>query len=209
MPGQVRPDVFSARDLARAGINVTIFEKSDYNILGHNWSDAVERAGLSEAGFELPPKGNLNTGPLVKSPGEASSQGRIFEQHSFPEMDIWSPDYSTKKIIDFRYITTDRRALGMVLADQAREAGATIKFKHEVIDIILSEGDSLETIMVKGIKMKDLSSGEINEYNCDMFADCTGFNDPFRVKLPESTCITRKYDNEEFAPGIPYSPQKR
>ena len=55
-----------ARDLAKAGIDVTVYEKGEYETIGHDWSDAMERSALAETGFDAPFEGSLNTGPLVK-----------------------------------------------------------------------------------------------------------------------------------------------
>ena len=43
-----------ARDLAKAGTDVTVYEKGDYENIGHNWSDAMERSALAATGFEAP-----------------------------------------------------------------------------------------------------------------------------------------------------------
>jgi flavin-dependent dehydrogenase len=41
-----------ARDLAKAGIDVTVYEKRGYETLGYDWSDAMERSALAETGFD-------------------------------------------------------------------------------------------------------------------------------------------------------------
>ena len=41
-----------ARDLAKAGIDVTVYEKGGYETLGHDWSDAMERSALAEKGVD-------------------------------------------------------------------------------------------------------------------------------------------------------------
>jgi len=43
-----------ARECARRGIKVTLYEKGTYENLGHDWSDAVERSALEAAGFPIP-----------------------------------------------------------------------------------------------------------------------------------------------------------
>lgn len=185
-----------ARDLARAGISVKVYEKGEHEDLGHNWSDAVERKALAEVGFNVPPEGPVNRGELVKKIPE--DPDGIFEEHSFPEMEVWAPDYSCKKKIKFNYITTDRRVLGKRLADQAREAGAEIKFRHEVMDI-LSSGSTLEEVTVTGVKVKNLETGEVFEAAADVTADDTGFHAQLRTRLPASTGMARKFSDAEMA----------
>ena len=185
-----------ARDLARAGIPVVVYEKGEYEKLGHNWSDAVERKALAEAGFAVPPEGSVNRGELVKKFPE-DPEG-IFEEHSYPDMDVWAPDYSCKKKIKFNYITTDRRALGKLLACQAREAGAEIRFGHEVMDILFS-GSTLQEVTVTGVKVKDIETGKVFEAAADVVADDTGFGAQLRTRLPASTGIARKFSDAEMA----------
>ena len=188
-----------ARDLARKGFEVVVYEKGKYETMGHDWSDAVERRGLAEAGFELPPESTLNMGPLVKMPGSDETPGQIFEPHAYPDMEVWAPDYSCKKMIKFNYITTDRRKLGKVLVDQAREAGAVIQFGHEVVDILQSGGTSLEDAMVKGVKVKNLESREVSDVSADVVADDTGFAALLRTRLPDATGMASPFREEEFA----------
>jgi len=185
-----------ARDLARAGVSVVVYEKGTLEDLGHNWSDAVERKALDEVGLAVPPEGTVNRGELVKKfPGDPDG---IFEEHSYPEMDVWAPDYSCSKKIRFDYITTDRRALGKLLVDQAREAGADIRFRHEVVDIV-SSGSVLGEVQVTGVRVKDLETGKEEETSADVVADDTGFHAKLRTRLPASTGITRKFSDAEMA----------
>ncbi|MBA4367181.1 MAG: hypothetical protein C0403_06035 [Desulfobacterium sp.] len=188
-----------ARDLAKAGIDVTVYEKGDYENIGHNWSDAMERSALAATGFEAPFEGSVNTGPLVKSKDAAGNPTGIYEQHAYPLMEIWAPDYSSRKMVHFRYVTTDRRALGKLLVDQARQAGARVLFQHEVVDVMLAGGKSLGDIEVKGVVVKDIESGETKNFQADIIADDTGFHAVLRTKLPSSSGIAGKFSNDEFA----------
>ncbi len=188
-----------ARDLARKGFEVAVYERGTYETMGHDWSDAVERRGLAEAGLDLPPPSTTNRGPLVKMAGEEGHAGQIFEQHAYPEMEVWAPDYSCRKMIAFRYITTDRRKLGRLLVDQAREAGAVIHFRHEVVDILQSGGTSLGDVMVTGIKVQNGSSGEVIDVPARVVADDTGFQALLRTRLPGATGMARLFGEEEFA----------
>jgi len=188
-----------ARDLARKGFDVMVYEKGTYETMGHDWSDAVERRGLADAGFELPPVATINRGPLVKVPGADETPGQIFEQHAYPDMEVWAPDYSCKKMIKFNYITTDRRKLGRLLVDQAREAGAVVQFGHEVVDILQSGGTALGDAMVTGVKVQNAESGEVTDVPADVVADDTGFQALLRTRLPDATGMARPFRDEEFA----------
>ena len=188
-----------ARDLAKAGIDVTVYEKGDYETLGHDWSDAMERSALAETGFDAPFEGSKNTGALVKAKDSAGIVTGIYEQHAYPHLEVWSPDYSSRKMVDFRYVTTDRRALGKLLVDQARKAGAKFMFRHDVLDLLSSGGISLGDIEIKGIVVKDSDTGETKSVQADIVADDTGFHAVLRTKLPETTGIARKFSSDEFA----------
>jgi len=185
-----------ARDLARAGVPVVVYEQGTLEDLGHDWSDAVERSALAEAGFPVPPEAATNRGELVKRfPGDPAG---IFEEHAYPEMDVWAPDYSCCKKIRFRYITTDRRALGRLLAEQAREAGAEIRFRHQVVDLAVS-GSTLGGVKVNGVRVRDLKTGEERDEAAHVVADDTGFHARLRTRLPAATGIARKFSDAEMA----------
>jgi len=187
-----------ARDLATAGFDVTVFEKGDYETIGHNWSDAMERSALEATGFPAPFEGAVNTGPLVKSTDAEGNPTGIYEQHAYPYMEVWAPDYSSRKAVNFRYVTTDRRALGKLLVDQARQAGAQVMFHHEVVDVLLSGGNSLGDVEVTGVVVKDIETGETQSIQADIVADDTGFHAVLRTKLPASTGIADKFSDDEF-----------
>ena len=185
-----------ARDLARAGVPVVVYEKGNLEDLGHDWSDAVERKALAEVGFAVPQAGTVNRGDLVKKfPGDPDG---IFEEHAYPEMDVWAPDYSCTKRIGFHYITTDRRALGNRLARQAMEAGAEIRFRHEVVGIA-STGADLGSLAVTGVRVKDLDTGNERDVPADVTVDDTGFGAALRTRLPASTGIARAFGDTEMA----------
>ena len=188
-----------ARDLARIGIDVTVYEKGNYDSLGHDWSDAVERSALEATGFDAPFQGSVNTGPLVKATDASGKTTGIFEQHAYPFMEVWAPDYSCKKTVNFRYVTTDRKTLGKLLVDQAQEAGARVMFNHEAEDILLDGGNTLEDLAVTGIIVKNRETGETQKMPADIVVDNTGFQALLRTRLPSPTGIARKFTDDEFA----------
>lgn len=188
-----------ARDLAKRGIDVTVYEKGNYESMGHDWSDAIERSALAETGFEAPFEGSINLGPLVKTKDASGNMTGIYERHAYPRMEVWAPDYSSSKIIDFRYVTTDRRALAKLLIEEARDAGVKFLFRHEAAGLILNGGTILSDVEVKGLVIKDIETGETKNIPADIVADNTGFNAVLRTKLPQSTGIAGKFSDSEFA----------
>jgi len=188
-----------ARDLARRGIDVTVYEKGGFETLGHDWSDAIEPSAIAETGIDAPFEGSINLGPLVKTIEASGSMTGIYERHAYPRMEVWAPDYSSMKIIDFRYVTTDRRAVAKLLIEEAQEAGAKFLFGQEAVDLVFSGGKSLGDVEVKGISVKDFESGEITNIEADIVADDTGFNAVLRTKLPQTTGIAGKFSDSEFA----------
>ena len=188
-----------ARDLARAGVDVTVFEKSIYEELGHDWSDAVERAALEEAGFSLPQEGSVHTGPLVKTSdalgprGDGPAEG-IFEEHGYPEMEVWAPDYSCAKKIQFRYITTDRRGLGLLLARSAEQAGAEFLYRREAGGLLHSDSE------ITGIRVRNLEDGSESDEKADIVVDAAGFAGALRFDLPGSLPSAAEL-SRPFRPG--------
>ncbi|MFH2131237.1 MAG: NAD(P)/FAD-dependent oxidoreductase [bacterium] len=188
-----------ARDLARAGLDVVVFEKQNRDALGHNWSDAVERIALQAIGIDVPAEDTVNRGPLVKKAGMEGRPSAIFEEHAYPDMEVWAPDYCCKKEIQFRYITTDRRALAQLLVDQAMAAGVTFRFRQEVIAPVTAGGSSLSEISVTGIEVRDLDTHLTTTVSASVTADDTGFASVLRTALPVETGIARPFTEDEFA----------
>ncbi len=181
-----------ARDLSRGGVKVTVIEKKQPEELGHNWSDAVERCALAEVGFDVPPPAGQNVGPLVKADGKEG----IFEEHSYPQMDVWAPDYSCRKEINFRYITTDRKALAKLLLQQAE--GAEFRFGCEAGELIY-EGVSLDSLNVTGLRVRNCSDDSEDAVMADIVVDAGGLKAVLRTQLPAASGIAAPFTDADLA----------
>lgn len=188
-----------ARELAKKNISVTIFEKGNYEELGHDWSDAVEKEPLEKAGFELPElEEDYWVGDLVK---DGENEEGIFEPHAFPTLNVFSPDKDTVKEIDFNLIVTDRRKLGQKLVDQAIKEGAKVKYEHEGLELIYRDhgGEELDDVEVTGVRVKDLNSGKIEEVKADIVVESSGFECVLRKSLPDHNELSKPFSEENFA----------
>jgi len=188
-----------ARELARQGVVVDIYEKGTFEELGHDWSDAVELIALERAGFEMPRlEGTEWNGVLVKTrPGEPG----LFEKHAVPVLQIRSPGQVSTKQAAFRMITTDRRQLGQTLVEQALAAGAAIHYHNEGQKLLFNEKDNsgLENITVYGAVIKNLATGEIFKINADLIVESSGFQSVLRRSLPASSGLANPFTAEDFA----------
>lgn len=187
-----------ARNLARRGIEVVIYEKGTYDTLGHDWSDAVERVALRAAGLEMPVlEGSEWKGRLVKDNPDGEG---VFERHAFPQLKIFSPDYTSVKEIDFLMITTDRRKLGQLLIEEAENAGAEIKYSHEGLGLVYKETgiDGPSGVEVQGVKVRNLKTGEEEEVKADVVVESSGFQSILRTSLPLHTGLAYHFNEEDF-----------
>jgi flavin-dependent dehydrogenase len=188
-----------ARELAKKGVGVTIYEKGEYEELGHDWSDVVERMALEAVGFEMPRLDNNRwIGSLVKK--NVSHKG-IFEPHAISRLKIFSPGYQSMKDIELRMITTDRRNLGKTLVDQAVEAGADIKYGYEGLGLLYREKNSSDAsgVEVFGVKVKNFSTKKEELINADVVVESAGFNCVLRKSLPYYTGLANSFKDGEFA----------
>jgi len=188
-----------ARELARKGIKVALYEQGVYESLGHDWSDAVEKAPLEAAGFALPRLQEKRwTGSLVKE-GNNLENG-LFEPHPIPRLKIYSPDGKSAKEIEFGLITTDRRNLGKALVRQAEEAGAVIYYHHQGLELLFhGTGNQLDNVEVYGARVKNLNTGEVKEVKADVVVESSGFNSVLRRSLPKSTGLATPFSEKDFA----------
>jgi digeranylgeranylglycerophospholipid reductase len=187
-----------ARDLARAGILVTVYEKRKKSAKAHDWSDAIEYAVLRDAGFDMPvaEAGNYRGGLVKKTP---SGKG-LFEKHVVNPLQIWSPDFSCKTTsdVEFGYILTDRIALDDMLRAEAEKAGAVMRFGHEAAGLLGRTGGGLEMIRVEGLRVKD-PGGKTIEARADVTVDATGMASVLRTGLSASGAVERPFSQSEIA----------
>jgi flavin-dependent dehydrogenase len=185
-----------ARDLARAGVKVTIIERKKYSDIGHNFSDLVERKVLEEIGFKVPmEETKINIGPLVKGP---NAERGLFEQLAPSVVQIWSPDYGCQKTIQLNYIETDRRVLNQMLLEQAIDAGVEVLCEYEILDLNVIGLGSLDRVNVMGLKVKNLINGKQFDLTAKLTVDASGSRSFLRERLPSSSGIAGRLKDNDF-----------
>ncbi len=188
-----------ARELARSGIEVTIYEKNSYDELGHDWSDAVEVAALEAAGLEMPAlDGRQWKGGLVKN---TKDDDGIFEKHAVPRLRVFSPGRKNYKDIDFKMITTDRRRLAQMLTLQAENSGAVIKYQHETKGLLFRETGEEDPagIEVYGLIACNLKNGREEMIEADVVVESSGFHCVLRKSLPVYSGLAEPFSDSDFA----------
>lgn len=189
-----------AKKLCEQGISVAVYEPKPEYALGHDWSDAVEKSALASAGFKIPEVvDGRYVGKWVKTAEEDSNN--LFEPHCINPLEIRSPDLSCTVPggVAFRYITTDRKVLSRVLAEQATAAGAHVYYRHRVDKLLGNTTAILENIRVAGAHVTDLENERSFEMHADVTVDATGLGAMLRVRLSGAPEINRKFENSELA----------
>lgn len=188
-----------ARNLAKSGIEVLVYERSEEGFHAHNWSDAVEFGALEKAGFEMPSLINGGyKGRLVK---EQEIDDRLFESHRVNPLQILSPDlkYKTKTDVDFKYITTDRVSLNKILLKEAKDAGAKVFYNHTALKLIGDTDKDLKYIKIKGVSIRDNGTEEVFDVHADIVVDATGHISSLRTQFINSSSIGKKYTESDLA----------
>jgi digeranylgeranylglycerophospholipid reductase len=188
-----------ARDLARAGVKVAVYEAGPDAASGHNWSDAVEKSALAAAGFALPAIGpDGYEGPLVK---KDEQDDNLFEPHVMNRLQIWAPDLSgkTRTDVDFRYITTDRIVLNRMLRQQAVAAGAHIFYNHRADGLVGITDAPLGGIRISGLRVTDRHHKQTSEVPAAVTVDATGYRALLRTGLAAATTINRPFTKGDLA----------
>lgn len=188
-----------ARELARKGIEVTIYEKGSLEELGHDWSDAVELESLQAAGLEIPTLAGVDwKGSLVK---EQLDGPGLFEKHAVPRLKIFSPGKVDYKEVSFRMITTDRRRLGQMLVKEAVNAGALIYYQREGKNLVFSENGKKgpDGIEVEGVNVLNNLTGEETVVRANLVVESSGFQCFLRTGLPSYTGLADSFRESDFA----------
>jgi digeranylgeranylglycerophospholipid reductase len=188
-----------ARDLARAGVKVAVYEAGSEEDTGHNWSDAVEKSALAAAGFALPVLGPEGyEGPLVK---KNERDANLFEPHAMNRLQIWAPDLSgkTRTDVDFRYITTDRIVLNHMLRQQAVEAGAHIYYNHRAEGLLGNIDVPLGDIRVSGVRVTERRGAQTTEVPAAITVDATGYRSVLRTSLTAPSALNRPFSKGDLA----------
>ena len=154
--------------LARAGYDVSVFEKDAYENLSYDWHDDVNRDAFEMFGLPLPkeetyfPKRNWTFVP----PAE-----RIEVSLHIPEKELdWS---------------TERRILAQQYVDRAKDV-VDFHFSTPVQSLIVENGT------VNGI----VANGE--NFYADLVVDNSGAMSPFRAQLPKSAHVTAEPKSNEI-----------
>ncbi len=188
-----------ARDLARAGMQVTVYDKRKKSAKAHDWSDAIEYGALRDAGFDMPviQAGDYRGRLVKKSP---SGKG-LFERHVVNPLQIWAPDFSCKTVADveFGYILTDRIALDEMLRNEAQKAGAKMRFGYEAVGLLGQMAGGLGKIRIEGLRARELKSGKMVNVRADVTVDATGIASALRTLLSASGSLERPFEAGDLA----------
>ena len=154
--------------LARAGFDVSVYEKDSYDNLSYDWHDDVNRDAFDMFNLPLPkegtyfPKRNWTFVP----PAE-----RIEVSLHIPEKELdWS---------------TERRILAQQNGDRAKD----------VVDFHFSS--PVESLIVEDGKVKGVTVGGEKVY-ADLVVDNSGAMSPFRGQLPKAAHVTANPQKNEI-----------
>ncbi len=160
--------IAAAALLAKAGFDVTVYEKKKEGTLGYDWTDIFAPEALKIAGMEMPPE----------------------EKYEFKEdMTFFSPSF-TKGLRqhvpeDKLEIKMERKDIYEHFINHALECGVKIVYECEV------NGPILLGNRVVGIK-----TGKGDIYG-DLIIDACGLNSPVRKNLPDSFLIDKEVQRNE------------
>lgn len=154
--------------LARAGYDVSVYEKDTYDTVSYDWHDDVNRDAFDMFGLPLPKEGTYFTKRnwTFVPPAE-----RIEVNLNLPENQLdWS---------------TERRKLAQQYIDRAKD----------VVDFHL--GQKADSLIIEDGKVKGILIGGEKVY-ADLVVDNSGAMSPFRASLPKSAGITAMPQKNEI-----------
>ncbi len=160
--------IAAAAQLAKAGFDVTVYEKKKEGTLGYDWTDIFAPDALAIAGMDMPPA----------------------EKFEYKEdMTFFSPSFSKglRQHVpqDKLEIKMERRDIYEHFINHALDCGVKIVYECEV------KGPIVLGNRVVGIKT---SQGDV--YG-DLVIDACGLNSPVRRNLPESFMIDKDVERNE------------
>lgn len=154
--------------LARAGYDVSVFEKDAYENLSYDWHDDVNRDAFEMFGLPLP------------------KEGTYFPKRNWtfvpPAERIEVSLHIPKKELDW---STERRILAQQYVDRAKDV-VDFHFSTPVQSLIVENGT------VNGI----VANGE--KFYADLIVDNSGAMSPFRAQLPKSAHVTAEPKSNEI-----------
>ncbi len=166
--------ISAAINLARAGYDVTVYEKQKREEMGYDWEDAIELSAFDFAEIERP------------------DESIYIKSHHMAYM---SPDGNHILRMPYdkgigRRVHMERKGLTKHLFAQADKAGVKLVFEREII------GPIVEGNRVKGMKIKD---GERElAVEGDLLIDAAGLFSPIRRQLPESSGVLKDFEDRNI-----------
>lgn len=157
--------------LARAGYDVTVYEKSAQDQLGPNWYDLIFLSDFTRAGLQAPP-----------------------QEETVPPMDclLHSPSglgtLQLPKKAQNSCVFINQRFLKAFLTAQCKAAGVKFCFNTECLEPIVDRR------RVTGLKVRQ--QGKDLSVPCDLLVDCCGAFSPIKAKLPNYLGVAKDVPEE-------------
>lgn len=156
--------------LAKAGFDVTVYEKNSRDNMGHDWTDIFDKKGFTAIGLDVPPREMYNLKHDMTFYGPAMTTAL---NQNTPE--------------DQLEIQMERRDIYSYIIDAAEKAGVKFVFDCAV------EAPILFGNRVVGIKTAD------GDKYADLIIDACGMQSPVRKSLPKSLGIQNEsIEYEQF-----------
>lgn len=166
--------ISAAINLARAGYDVTVYEKQKREEMGYDWEDAIELSAFDFAEIERP------------------DESIYIKSHHMAYM---SPNGQHVLHMPYdkgigRRVHMERKGLTKHLFSEAEKAGVKLVFEKEILAPIIKGN------RVAGMKIKD---GENEIYlESELLIDAAGLFSPIRMQLPESSGVTRQFEDRNI-----------
>ena len=149
--------IAAAASLARAGFDVTVYEKRKEGTLGYDWTDIFAPGALKTAGIDMPPEDKF----------EYKEDMTFFAPTSKKPLQQHIPK-------DQLEIKMERRDIYEHLINHALNCGVNIVYECEALAPILL-----------GNRVAGIKTDKGDEY-ADLVINACGMNSPVRRQLPES-----------------------
>lgn len=166
--------ISAAINLARAGYDVTIYEKQKREEMGYDWEDALELSAFDFAEIDRP------------------DESIYIKSHHMAYM---SPNGQHVLHVPYdkgigRRVHMERKGLTKHLFAEADKAGVKLIFETEIIAPVV------ERNWVKGMKIKDGDSEAVVE--ADLLIDAAGLFSPIRTQLPAASGVLKQFDDRNI-----------
>ena len=149
--------------LAKAGYDVTVYERKIRSELGYDWEDAIDMRVFAECGLEPPKK----------------------EHYAFNgDMKYYNPNLKAPLVVPANgkgSAVFERKEIYDVLIDNAEKSGVKIIYSTEILSPVM------DGLRVVGIRTSD------GVVDADLVIDAAGINTPLRSRLPVCCNIDRDY----------------